>query len=152
MHTAMQTNERVIALFFHTNKICVFCMIACHGTGWGLEDPRLSHTSWMRPFTSPQFPRYASCISRRSRKNARCSGSSVRQLQRQMLNTTLRTTARSVVFSICLCSCLTDDPEQRAFFLERLDMQDAYLGNCGEVKGLIQDVWDKRGSSSPQPV
>jgi hypothetical protein len=63
-----------------------------------------------------------------------------------------RAVVRSVVFSICLCSCLTDDPEQRAFFLERLDMQDAYLGNCAEVKGLIQDVWDKRGPSSPQPV
>lgn len=63
-----------------------------------------------------------------------------------------RAVVRSVVFSICLCSCLTDDPDQRAFFLERLNMQDAYLGNCEEVKRLIEDVWNRREPSSPQPV
>ena len=63
-----------------------------------------------------------------------------------------RAVVRSVVFSICLCSCLTDDPVQRAFFLQCLDMQDAYLGNCAEVRRLIQDVWDNREPSSPHPV
>jgi len=63
-----------------------------------------------------------------------------------------REVVRSVVFSICLCSCLTDDPEQRAFFLERLTMHDAYLGNCQQVKKLIQGVWKTREPSSSQPV
>jgi C6 transcription factor Pro1 len=63
-----------------------------------------------------------------------------------------RAAVRSVVFSICLCSCLTDDPDQRAFFLRCLDMQDAYLGNCEEVKLLIQDVWSRREPSSSEPV
>jgi C6 transcription factor Pro1 len=58
---------------------------------------------------------------------------------------------RSVVFSICLCGCLTDDPGQRGFFLKCLDTHDPHLGNCHEVKRLIQDVWKNREPSQPVP-
>jgi len=64
-----------------------------------------------------------------------------------------RPVVRSVVFSICICGCLTDDPWQRNFLLQRLEMQKfESVGNCAEVKGLIQDVWRSRATSNYESV
>ena len=57
-----------------------------------------------------------------------------------------RAVVRSVVFSICICGCLTDVEWQRAFLLSRLDAQGT-VGNCIEVKRLINKVWEQRGGN-----
>lgn len=60
-----------------------------------------------------------------------------------------RSVVRSVVFSICICGCLTDDPAQRQFLLEKLDSQQAEsVGNCAEVKELMGQVWRNRTESN----
>ena len=63
-----------------------------------------------------------------------------------------RAVVRSVVFCICICSCLTDDPWRRAFFMKCLDLRNAHLGNCAEVKRLIESVWNSRETLSSKPV
>ncbi|KAJ8494771.1 hypothetical protein ONZ51_g2116 [Trametes cubensis] len=56
-----------------------------------------------------------------------------------------RSVVRSVVFGICIGGCLTDEPRQRAFLLEMLEaQQQESVGNIGEVKRLMQEVWDRR--------
>ncbi|KAI0330264.1 hypothetical protein GY45DRAFT_1251195 [Cubamyces sp. BRFM 1775] len=56
-----------------------------------------------------------------------------------------RSVVRSVVFGICIGGCLTDEPRQRAFLLEMLEaQQQESVGNIGEVKRLMQKVWDRR--------
>ena len=50
------------------------------------------------------------------------------------------------MFSICICGCLTDVEWQRAFLLSRLDAQGT-VGNCIEVKRLINKVWEQRGGN-----
>jgi hypothetical protein len=51
---------------------------------------------------------------------------------------------RGLVFPICLAGCLTDVPEQREFFKQRLDAQDTSLGNLSETRRLMEAVWRKR--------
>ncbi|KAI0360197.1 hypothetical protein OH77DRAFT_1394288 [Trametes cingulata] len=57
-----------------------------------------------------------------------------------------RSVVRSVVFGICISGCLTDDPRQRRFLLHMLEAQQQRdnVGNVGEVKRLMQQVWDRR--------
>ncbi|KAI8980066.1 fungal-specific transcription factor domain-containing protein [Trametes punicea] len=56
-----------------------------------------------------------------------------------------RSVVRSVVFGICISGCLTDDRAQRAFLLDMLEAQQKEsVGNIGEVKRLMQNVWDRR--------
>ena len=57
---------------------------------------------------------------------------------------TSRAVVRSVVFSICICGCLTDDPNHREFFEERLRQQSSTVGNCNQVLQLMRRVWSKR--------
>ncbi|KAI0768033.1 fungal-specific transcription factor domain-containing protein, partial [Trametes elegans] len=58
-----------------------------------------------------------------------------------------RGVVRSVVFGICVSGCLTDDPRQRSFLLQMLELQTREsVGNVGEVKRLMQEVWDRRDS------
>jgi len=64
-----------------------------------------------------------------------------------------RSVVRSVVFGICICGCLTNDPHQRHFLLEKLDSQQAEsVGNCAEVKELMTQVWRNRDSASNSSV
>jgi hypothetical protein len=61
-----------------------------------------------------------------------------------------RAVVRSVIFAICVCGCLTEDEEQKEFFLTRLDdlgEEANVLGNCNTVKALMQSVWDLRERS-----
>ncbi|KAF8589458.1 hypothetical protein K439DRAFT_1657899, partial [Ramaria rubella] len=51
---------------------------------------------------------------------------------------------RGLVFPICLAGCLTDVPEQREFFKQRLDAQDTSLGNLAQTRRLMDVVWRKR--------
>ncbi|OSC98252.1 hypothetical protein PYCCODRAFT_1418035 [Trametes coccinea BRFM310] len=56
-----------------------------------------------------------------------------------------RSVVRSVVFGICISGCLTDDRAQRAFLLNMLEQQQQEsVGNIGEVKRLMQEVWSRR--------
>jgi len=72
---------------------------------------------------------------------------------KQVPDRNARSVVRSVVFSICICGCLTDIPWQREFLLTRLDMQRSEsVGNCAEVKDLIQEVWRNRENSNYESV
>ncbi|CDO71849.1 hypothetical protein BN946_scf184939.g73 [Trametes cinnabarina] len=56
-----------------------------------------------------------------------------------------RSVVRSVVFGICISGCLTDDRGQRSFLLQMLErQQQESVGNIGEVKRLMQEVWRRR--------
>jgi len=62
---------------------------------------------------------------------------------------TSRAVVRSVVFSICICGCLTDDPNHRLFFEQRLQQQNTSVGNCNQVLLLMNRVWSKRARGEP---
>ncbi|EIW57279.1 uncharacterized protein TRAVEDRAFT_125655 [Trametes versicolor FP-101664 SS1] len=56
-----------------------------------------------------------------------------------------RSVVRSVVFGICISGCLTDDHRQRGFLIRMLEYQQREsVGNVGEVKRLMQNVWEQR--------
>jgi hypothetical protein len=56
-----------------------------------------------------------------------------------------RSVVRSVVFSIFLCGCLTDEPAKRRKLRQYLEAQEAEaVGNCREVRLLMEKVWDDR--------
>ncbi|OJT02247.1 Transcriptional regulatory protein pro1 [Trametes pubescens] len=56
-----------------------------------------------------------------------------------------RSVVRSVVFGICISGCLTDDHRQRNFLIRMLEYQQREsVGNVGEVKRLMQNVWEQR--------
>lgn len=56
-----------------------------------------------------------------------------------------RSVLRSVVFGICIAGCLTEDPQQRTFLVQLLESQEREsVGNLGEVKKLMQRVWNRR--------
>jgi len=71
---------------------------------------------------------------------------------KQVLELSTRSVMRSVVFSICICGCLTDIQWQRDYLLECLETQHDAVGNCREVKALIQKVWNSRLSSNYESV
>jgi len=72
---------------------------------------------------------------------------------KQVPESGIRSVVRSVVFSICICGCLTDIPWQRAFLLKHLEMQQfESVGNCAEVKNLIQEVWRNREASNYESI
>lgn len=53
---------------------------------------------------------------------------------------------RGLVLPICVAGCLTDIPEERELFKQRLDAQDTSLGNLLETRRLMETVWHKRDS------
>ncbi|KAI0822517.1 fungal-specific transcription factor domain-containing protein [Trametes gibbosa] len=56
-----------------------------------------------------------------------------------------RSVVRSVVFGICISGCLTDDVRQRTFLLQMLEhQQHETVGNVGEVRRLMEEVWRRR--------
>ncbi|KAI0671469.1 fungal-specific transcription factor domain-containing protein [Trametes maxima] len=59
-----------------------------------------------------------------------------------------RSVVRSVVFGICLGGCLTDDQRQRRFLLQMLEVQQREsVGNVGEVRQLMEEVWTRRDNA-----
>jgi C6 transcription factor Pro1 len=74
---------------------------------------------------------------------------------RQHFKRTSRSVVRSVVFSIFICGCLTDDLRVRKFLIDTLEEQaNETVGNCSEVKRLMETVWANRGEmpNPSQPV
>ena len=64
-----------------------------------------------------------------------------------------RSVLRSVVFGICIAGCLTDNHAQREFLRELLISQEREsVGNIGEVRKLMEEVWKRREHSQGQPV
>ncbi|KAG8881306.1 hypothetical protein FRB98_004418 [Tulasnella sp. 332] len=51
---------------------------------------------------------------------------------------------RSLAFPITLGGCLTDKPEEREFFAERLSAQGSAVGNGSQAKMLMETVWKRR--------
>ncbi|KAG9014036.1 hypothetical protein FRB94_000233 [Tulasnella sp. JGI-2019a] len=51
---------------------------------------------------------------------------------------------RSLAFPITLGGCLTDKPEEREFFGERLAAQGSAVGNGSQAKMLMETVWKRR--------
>jgi hypothetical protein len=67
--------------------------------------------------------------------------------------TITRNVVRSVVFSIFIAGCLTDEADQRAYLLSRLDAQSKErVGNCFEVGLVMKEVWRERGNRKHEPV
>jgi len=70
---------------------------------------------------------------------------------RQHFRGTSRSVVRSVVFSIFICGCLTDDVSLRRFLIDTLmEQANEPVGNCTEVKRLMEKVWANRGEM-PDP-
>lgn len=51
---------------------------------------------------------------------------------------------RSLVFPICIAGCMTDQPDQRAFFQGRLDALTSPVGNTSLALMLMREVWKRR--------
>lgn len=59
-------------------------------------------------------------------------------------HTTTRNVVRSVVFSIFIAGCLTDNQQQRNYFLRCLSKQgEEPVGNCPKVKQVMEKVWEQ---------
>jgi C6 transcription factor Pro1 len=64
-------------------------------------------------------------------------------------NNVAQSVLRSVVFGVCLCGCLTDDPEEQQFLLNRLDEEQAQdVGNCLSAQSVMELVWQQRRGGS----
>ncbi|KAG2074329.1 hypothetical protein BDR04DRAFT_1229533 [Suillus decipiens] len=115
--------------------------------------------SWRRRLTSDVFRASALVYlhSVISGNHPRCPeimsniAKTVKCLRRAEDVSTARHVVRSVVFSICICGCLTDVPQYRNYFIQRLLEQqtETAVGNCSGVAQLMRQVWSSRERGEP---